>query len=353
MGKFRAAVDAVGKAASDQVDNAKESTETGWRDLAKIAAAATSVVTLMSVLAVAGILGQAQRDHPTWFITSLGLVLGAAALWVLAAVITNGRATPWAAWTGTVAQMVGVLLFVAGTVCAVVALVLTQHNPNRPNISASIDNNTLTATVKARGLDSGDRVAVYVDGLEEAGDLITRKDNLYFASVGANSDGDVELPIKLLAPAGRFDALGIRAFTAGESECELTGRVVRKEDVGPGCIIVPLPAAPVRPQLSVSWAGTAAKPKLTTTATATNVGQQSLVVQVVGRNGRSIVPLSRSTSVPTATGDAHAAVTITVPRAVPQVCIAARLVNPLDAVPNERCPVTRRATAAIFELRVP
>jgi hypothetical protein len=340
-------------AVAEQAEAAQQQTETGWRDLAKIAAAGTAVIVLLSALAVTGVLGQAQREHPSLFIVALGLVLGAAALWVLAAVVTNGSATTWAAYTGAIAQAVGIAMFLAGTLCGVTALVFTQHNPNRPSISASLDNDTLTATVKAGGLDAHDRVGVFVDGLTQTGETITATRNLYFASIGANSDGDVELPIKLDVPGGRFDALGVRAFTAGESECDLKGKVVKSKEVGPGCIVLLLPTAPLRPQLAVTWAGSDAKPKLTATATATNVWQRMLSVQVVGRAGQSVVRLSRSASVATASGDAQAAITVTVPSGFSEICIAARLLKRLASTSKERCPVMNRASAAIYEFRVP
>ena len=115
-------------------------------DVTQLLAGTTAVVGVLASLAVTGVLGQAQRNHPGLIYTCLGFVLAAALLWSWASIVP-GRRHPWL-------YLGGVAFFAVGLTFGVIALVTTQKDSERPSVSATFDKNNglVTATITADGL---------------------------------------------------------------------------------------------------------------------------------------------------------------------------------------------------------
>jgi hypothetical protein len=239
---------------------------TSAADLAKALSIPAAFAALLSSLAVTGVLGQMERNHGIAFAIACSFVFLAASLWVAVAIfpepaakparkapVSHGGAHRWLAsnWRKSV-QLFGVASLVIGLVFGVVGLIRTQNDPNEPSIVVnSLTATTLTATVAASGLSTRDTMEVHVDGLvgaTSAEPSVTKGTSLYWASLGADSDGKINLPITATIPSGKnITAVAIVAFTGGQSDClqlatkgRLKGKLVR--DFGPGCVVALLPS---------------------------------------------------------------------------------------------------------------
>ena len=317
-----------------------------WGDLTKVIAAGTAFAGLLTALAVAGIIGRLERNHGVLFVLACAFVLVAAGLWVAAAVKqATGRLEQTLQITGVAALLVGLVL-------GIVALALTQHEPNRPSITASLAGSKLTATIAASGLSVDDRIEVHVDGLTIAPNSqelrVTSYASLYWASLGADSDGNVMLPLTLQISSGTYDAVGIRAFTGSHSDClESNQGTLRRQD-GRGCVVMLLPPAPVVPLLSTSWRGKT----LTATATADQAGSRELVLRIESYAGkRALGTLARGHGLPDATGHAALSASVVPPVRAAKVCVVAALLTGDERMPARACagaPV--RAAVAVLQI---
>ena len=63
-------------------------------DLAQVIAPLTAVVALLVSLAAAGVISNAQRNHGDDLLLGFGLIIGAAALWLVALVLPAPEETP-------------------------------------------------------------------------------------------------------------------------------------------------------------------------------------------------------------------------------------------------------------------
>jgi amino acid permease len=219
-----------------------------WADLAKVIAVPASFAALLSSLAVTGVLGQMERNHGEGFAIACSLVFFAAGLWVAVALFPPPKHPGGDNWRGklkrywrTSLQVLGVVSLSVGLIFAIVTLIRTQNDPNEPSIVASITGSALTATVSASGLSTRDHIEVHVDGLIGATSAEPRRSNatsLFWASVGADNDGKVSLPITLQIPATKFTAIAIRAFSGDHSECLQNTKGKLRRLQGPGCVIM-------------------------------------------------------------------------------------------------------------------
>jgi hypothetical protein len=321
----------------------------GWRDLAKVGISMTSFVGVLGALAVTGLLGRTERDQSKLFLVATGLVLVAALFWVSAAIFKGGGEKPL--------QFVGLLLLGAGFVVGFIAVINTQHSPNRPTISAEVIGSKLVASVKASGLNSSDRIIVYVEGLRVQGAAtgirVTDLHRLYFASVGADGDGNVDEPIKVTLASGRWDAVAIRAFGGDRSECATGEKLVPVEKAGPGCVIIPLLPVPKRPQLTTRWGKDGAMRTLTVSARATNVGGHLFSLRIEGRRRHGRINLARAAAEPSPSGTGAVSLRVDIPSNVRSVCVEGRL--SLRPLPRKllACSISGGAAVAVAVLRVP
>lgn len=348
-------------------------TQNDWRDLAKVGASLTAFIGVVSALAVTGLLGRTERDHGDLFLGAVACVLVAAVFWVSAAIFTPAavpereqpspfqRLTPW--WRSLTRvlknqkrlQFVGLLFLAGGFVCGFIAVLRTQHSPDRPTITAEVQGNKLVATVTAAGLNSNDRVIVWVDGLriENVPDYhVIKSQHLYFASVGADGDGNVDESVKLNVGSGRWDAVGIRAFAGDKSECQTDTNLDLVEEAGPGCVIVPLSPVPRRPQLATRWGKDGDLRALTAVARATNMGGHMISLRIQGQLHRGRITLGRASAEPSPAGNGTISLHVDIPKSVNSVCVEGRLT--FKPLPRKllACSVSGGAVAAQV-LRVP
>jgi len=348
-------------------------TPNDWRDLAKVGASLTAFIGAISALAVTGLLGRTERDHGDLFLAAVACVLVAAVFWVSAAIFTPGAALEkeqprrfrrlrltWRSLRRGLQnqkrlQFVGLLFLAAGFVCGFIAVLGTQHSPDRPTITAEVQGDKLVATVTAAGLNSNDRVIVWVDGLriDNAPDYhVIKSQHLYFASVGADGDGNVNESVKLNVGSGRWDAVGIRAFAGDKSECQTDTSLDLVETAGPGCVIVPLLPVPRRPQLTTRWARDGDLRALTAVARATNMGGHMIALRIQGRLRRGRITLARASAEPSPAGDGTISLHVDIPKSVHSVCVEGRLT--FKPLPRKllACSISQGAVA-VQVLRVP
>lgn len=283
-----------------------EQTEADWKDFTKVTLGAAALLTSLGGLALTGLLGRAQRNHPGWFLASLILVTGAGMFWVIASVmssqpITISRSkptgktravgvvlllaalvigvfidTPWrltvvilgavvALWFGSAhgtfklssggAQVIGTILFAAGLLAGFGAVILTQQDVERPFVSANLDPESLelSGTVKVTNLGSEEHLRLFIDGLTTKPGGSFDQELLYKAFLGPDSEGVVSAPIDFLVPPGIYDHIGIRAWTDKDADVCTDYVVAKVRTRGAGCLLILTPPVPRSPNLFLTW----------------------------------------------------------------------------------------------------
>jgi len=220
-------------------------------DVTQLLAGTTAVIGVLASLAVTGVLGQAQRNHPSLIYVCLGLVLAAALLWSWAAVVP-GRQHPWL-------HLVGVVCFVAGLSVGITALVTTQHDSERPAVTASFDKDKrlLTATITADGLSLNKALVVKITSVKAK--MVGRRPNdrkpkykfdgdtkpLYFGVVGPDASGKVNVTAIAFVPANT-PYVGVKAWDSKQDEPSCTGNKKQRASVSQhdeaGCFLLQMPA---------------------------------------------------------------------------------------------------------------
>jgi hypothetical protein len=260
-------------------------------------------------------------------------------------------------------QGVGVALSLAGIVIGFVAAVSTANDTEQPSVTLKLNDETLTATgsAKVANLSSSERLAVFVDGLQLTKDGRYSPTNLTQAFVGPNGDGEASQELEVHVPPGRYDALGVRAFT-GESpqRCGKYARGSRGGDgSGTGCVVIRLPTRLARPQLTATWIGKSlgrtVKLGLTIpAATAGGTGGVPFGLLVVGRRGNRKLRLYRAIVSPAARGATGRELELPVEKGLQLVCAQATLEQPNARPVDMACPIHRvRQAVVAVELRVP
>lgn len=266
--------------------------------IAQAAAAVTTVIGVLTSLAVTGILAQAQRNHGVWLLAAFASVVAGAMLWLVVASLPlpavappAGRWLPalrrslqafsarqrwvpawarsllewpwhrvrWLPWTivwvlrrwrwllkKPVLQTLAVLATATGLMLAIFGMLLTQKDAERPTVSATFDRSTrlLTATAAAHGLSSDERLVVLVTGLVQKPKEIFREDtpSLYYAVIGPDSSGEVNHNAEVTVPA-TYKFVAVKAWTgARETKCEtIPPRTGVPQRVLAGCLFLRLP----------------------------------------------------------------------------------------------------------------
>ena len=193
-------------------------------DIAQIATAASAAIAVLVSLAVTGVLARAQRNHGYLLFSGLGLILLGSLGWFVATILPENlpmwrqrrNTARFAFWLRVVAG----LLFLVGLICAILAVVRTERDAQRPAVAASFDaaKSVLTAKVSADGLGTNQRMAVGVEGLKQRGntptvDAAEPNKPLFFALLGPDADGKVKYEFSVYVPP-RFRIVGVEAWTA-------------------------------------------------------------------------------------------------------------------------------------------
>jgi hypothetical protein len=342
-------------------------------DLTAIGAAATTLIAVISGLAVTGVLQRAQRNEGEWLAVAFVFVLVAAALWVLVAI---AKPSQWRSaearwrklerygfWSEVVLRGLAVIAFVLGLAFAIYAVIETQQLTQRPTIEARFtQGGGVEGTVRASGLTAESRIVIYVDGLRRDANragAFEPPDTIYPAFLGPDADGEIKAPVNVVVPASHYDAVGLRAWTTEQPPpCEFTEidpKTTGGTRLGAACVILPLFRAPTRPQLAASWTTSGNRRTLAIKVTAANSPREKLVlVRVVATGAGQPRELGRFLGEPDGSGAAKLESAVSVPSGMRLVCAEARFIDPETRVERMRCPSDRRGpAAAVAQLAIP
>jgi hypothetical protein len=335
-------------------------------NLTGIGAAATTLIAIVSALAVTGVLQRTQRNEGENLGIAFSLVIGAAVGWVAIWILKPSgwrRAARFGRWAEVGVGALAVLALGIGLGFAIHAVIETQKLTQRPTIEARISPGAaLEATVKASGLTADSRIVIYVDGLRpdpEHPGAYRPLATIYQAYLGPDSDGEVKEPVSVVIPQGQYQAVGLRAWTTSEEPpCEFTDIDPKKTGtrLGAACVILPLPRSPSRPQLTAAWDEKSGGGRtLNVKATSANSPHERLiVVRVMANGGGKTVELARLLGEPDASGTAQVETSVTVPTNMHLVCADARFIDSKKIVRSVRCPANRKGpAAAVAQLVVP
>jgi hypothetical protein len=248
-----------GQPADAQPAGARRSPES--KDLIALAAAATTLTSVVAGLAVTGALQQMQLNHGMLLMSAFALVLLAAAVWAIPAV---WRVAPK---VESVMITIAVSLFLGGVLLGIGGMIMTQRDQERPSVAASLDEETflLTATATAHNLGTDDRLVTEVTALEptarsEEFEVVRH----YLAITGPDADGKASQHFTKTIPSGTH-AVGVGASIGNDTGCfdetiggttrdgaDPTRTVSRREleraaaaavvpDEQPGCVVIFLP----------------------------------------------------------------------------------------------------------------
>jgi hypothetical protein len=224
-----------------------------------------------------------------WPRTAVGLGAGTSVLLALGAVIAVAlfgwnRHVDW----GRTLLRASALLLAGSLVVLALPAVQVQANRERPHVSAKITQGergeSLEATVKANGVPADRHVRVRVNTLQWRWEPTVDRasvrpeaaaatplagspsptpggrwagrvdgDDLYWADVGPNPDGQVDFQLNLPLPSGDYPMIGILAYVRSKED-DAAGQ--GDPDCAPdmsGCIVVSMPVRSPLPQVSASW----------------------------------------------------------------------------------------------------
>lgn len=296
---------------------------TGLQATATIAAAG-ALVTGIGALSLTGTLGRVQRNHEVAFVTAITLLIVGAGL-IAGSSVVGG-------WPRRLIQGIGMIAAIVGAAIGFGAAIDTASETERPTLDVRLDPRTLTVTgtVSAANLSSGDGLEVRVDGLVDFDHNLDTVDhlqpvNLSRTVVGPDSDGNATQDIDVQLPHGGYDAVGVTA-SVGEQEqsCGLARQV--HVDGGTACINLPLPRRLSRPALTAAWGRRSGGERIVVLhvdGRDLNAGSwppRPLIVRVVGLRRDRGVRLYRAVIDPTARGVTQEAARVGVPLDMRVVC---------------------------------
>lgn len=333
--------------------------------LTAMAAAAAALVSGVGALTLTGALGRVQRNQGTLFAIAVGCVAIGAGLWVAGSLISP-RARKFTRFGRNIGprsatQALAVAFSLVGLVVGFAVAVSTANDTEQPTVSLALGRHleTVAASAKVGNLSSEDRLTVYVDGLKSSAGGGYDSSHLYQTFVGPDGDGDASAEIKVGLPRGRFNAVGIQAFTAEQPEgC---GRYPRRsggdDEAGTGCAILQLPARTAAPHLAVSWAereGSVASLRVRLKANLSNTPHNhQVLLRVTGEGGEGTDSLYQATILPPVGRMIRRKVLLPLDPALETVCAEARVMPQSHDPPDPSCPLGARPEAAAVQLRVP
>lgn len=197
--------------------------------LVGVAALVAPLLTTIGLLTATGTVGRVMRNEPMLFSVALAAVVVGSGMWIWAKQLDPDEQKNWRRTAITLA----VLFAMAGFAGALVATVQTADDESRPQIAAKIGPKgaRLKATVKAFGMEKGDRLAIEVDALKRrraganpkvAGDPFRPNPRrVYRAYMGPDEDGKVTYTFRTPLPRRGYSDVSIKAFSGDDpSSCE-------------------------------------------------------------------------------------------------------------------------------------
>jgi hypothetical protein len=338
-------------------DNEKTALELG-----SIVAAAGAFIAGVGAVAATGTLGRVQRNQGAWFALSVGCVIVGAALLLFASLLRGADARRSASGRHSRREkvtFVAIGLTAAGVVLGFGTAIFTADDKQQPTVSLSFDEQTLVvrANATASNLSSADRMGVYVDGLRRdprSGRLST-VGLLAKTFVGPDSDGKARADLDVQMPPGRFDAIGMMAFTGAKpSDC---GGYPRGDgsETGTGCVVLRMAPRPPDPELTASWNKRSVRLGVDlANAPVGGVRGHFVGLRLVGiRRGKPVL-LYRAIVGPAAGGITRRTAEIPVGRRFRVICAHAHTIDHDARIARISCPVRHpQAGVSTVELRAP
>jgi hypothetical protein len=197
--------------------------------LVGVVALVAPLLTTIGLLTATGTVGRVMRNEPVLFSASLAAVVVGSGMWIWAKQLDPEEQKKWRRTAITLA----VFFAMAGFAGALVATVQTADDESRPQIAAKVGpkGTKLKATVKAFGMEKGDRLAIEVDALKRrrakadpkaAGDPFRPNPRrVYRAYMGPDEDGKVTYTFRTPIPRRGYSDISIKAFSGDDpSSCE-------------------------------------------------------------------------------------------------------------------------------------
>jgi hypothetical protein len=296
-------------------------------------AALPALGALLTALAITGdLVGRMARNHPWATFASFGcaalaVFLGALAAFGLREGSNEERRVLY----------LGLVVLGTGLVFTVYAGVRTWGDRPQPSITVTPKRGSLvTVAVRGTGLRSSDHLLVQVEQLLRATDdrgALQWKPGLelYGASLGPDSSGDVAQSVDVPLPAGDFDDVGARAWVGDEpKDCYRRGNST-------GCVRVHVSRPQERPQLAVEWETFVRAPRVVIRLKARNLPQRpsrSMTLRVIGlAPGQPSRVLAEWSLAPDADGTFDRHLSVVVGHAFSDVCIVASTTTHEPACP--------------------
>jgi len=278
-------------------------------------AALPALGALLTALAITGdLVGRMARNHPWATFASFGcaalaVFLGAVAAFGLRESSDAERRVLY----------LGLAVLGCGLVLTVYAGVRTWGDRPQPSITITPKRGSLVAvSVHATALRSTDHLVVQVEQLGRTGHP---GQELYGASFGPDSSGDVKETVDVPLPTGDFDDVGAKAWVGAEPrDCYRTGNST-------GCVRVHVSRPQERPQLAVDWETFVRAPRILIRLKAHNLPQRpsrSMTLRVVGLvPGQAARVLAAWALAPDADGSFDRKLSVVVGHAFSDVCVVA------------------------------
>ena len=303
-------------------------------------AALPALGALLTALAITGdLVGRMARNHPwatfaSFACAALAVFLGAVAAFGLRQGSDAERRV----------LHLGLVVLGSGLVLTVYAGVRTWGDRPQPSITITPKRGSLvTVSVKASGLRSTDHLLVQVEQLGRTG---RPGQELYGASLGPDTSGDVEQTVDVPLPAGDFDDVGAKAWVGAEPEdCYRTGNST-------GCVHVHVSRPQERPQLAVDWETFVRAPRILIRLKAHNLPprpSRSLTLRVYGlAPAQPSRVLAEWALAPDADGSFDRRLSVVVGHAFSDVCVVASTTTPRPV-----CPAPADDSTVWLQLAVP
>src|SRR3954468_3848865 len=303
-------------------------------------AALPALGALLTALAITGdLVGRMARNHPWATFASFGCAATAVFLGAVAA---------FGLRAGSAAERrvlyLGLVVLGASLVLTVYGGVRTWGDRPQPSITITPKRGSLvTASGQASGLRSTDHLVVQVEQLGSSG---RPGQELYGASLGPDTSGDVEQTVDVPLPAGDFDDIGAKAWVGDEpNDCYRNGNST-------GCVRVHVSRPQERPQLAVDWETFVRAPRVLITLKARNLLQRpsrSMTLRVYGlAAGAPARVLAEWSLAPDVDGSFARRLSVVVGHAFSDVCVVASTTTREPA-----CPAPVEESTVWMQLAVP
>ena len=322
--------------------------DAGTVNFTALGVGASGLITLIGGLTVTGSVGRVLRNDPAQITWALVLVVLGAALLGAAGLPATGKPTE------VVFSILGLELTLAGLIIAGVTAIGSGHEAERPAITAKLDDSGhLTGSVVAGNLSSDSSFVAVVEGMDGPR---SKPAELERTNIGPDGDGKVDLDLDVLVPAGRFQTVRVRGWSAAADG----------SDRAPGAVLsLPLAPAPASPSVETQWLGTKTdtdRLKVHVTAEnarAANGTQAARRVAVVVKRRRTggYLRFYRGIFSPDGSGKLDTTFEVPIAAGAHRLCVGAAFVDQTGHFPRVACRGAvedlRQADRTVVELRQP